>query len=107
MIPRALAVIVALLVAEPATACHHFRYWHFRHPQRCAVHARRVMMAERTPAREERERPPTPPPAPRRSPPSTAPAAPPPEEGHEHARGLEPAPARDPAIEQLIKAMAK
>ncbi len=32
----ALALVAALLPAQ-ASACHHFRYWNFRTPQRCGA----------------------------------------------------------------------
>ena len=32
-----LALTTMLMLSDPAQACHHFRYWAFKFPQRCGV----------------------------------------------------------------------
>jgi hypothetical protein len=100
---------VALIAAtiQPAWACHHFRVWHYRFPQRCSVATgrehRRPIVAQRGPETPDSpvKAPDDPHPEAKSPPAAGGPAAPDPgpplTEEEEHAVG----------VEQLKKALEK
>jgi hypothetical protein len=45
----AIVVAITLLGAHQAEACHRYRYWHFRMPQRCGTHISMLMPKARPP----------------------------------------------------------